>query len=912
MLSDFWIRVRALFRRKSVETELDDELRFHLERQVEKYVQGGLSREKAQRRARVEFGGVELAKEECRDARGVRFIETLFQDVRYGLRMLRKSPGFTAVAAITLALGIGANTAIFSLINAAMLRSLPVPEPGRLMMLQYSARRDPDTSGGYFWACPGKMDPAGHKGCSFSHPMYEQIHSQQTVFSGLSAFVGSDEFHMGADGRRSVVRGEFVGGDFFSTLGLGVELGRTLEPTDDKPGAPVVAVLRYGYWRSQFGGDLSVIGKSVSLEGVPVTIVGVVTRGFSGLDAGMPEDLWLPLASQPTLLPGIFRWDMPNTVWTEMVVRLKPDVTKRQAESAMTALFAPSVTTGPGAIFKPDDAPRIELPELARGLGTLRQEFSEPLFVLMGAVGIILLLATANVAGLMLARGASRRREIAVRLALGAPRWRVLRQLLTENLLLAAAAALLGTLLAYWGAYGLASFLAANRREHLQIDVHPDLRVLAFTATVSVLAAICFGLAPCLLGTRVDLTHALKSGSESLSLGPRGERRRLGVGSALVVAQVVLSVVLVGGAGLLVHTLIHLETMNVGFETRNVLLVNIDPNIRDWKDPRIPRLCRDLQVRFATLPGVISASYSMVPLLSESNMDTVFSPLGASEKAAIKSDELPIGTDFFETMHIPLLAGRTFKAEDFESDAKPSPVIVNQKLAQVLFGKGNPVGQFFSDYRSKAPDYEVIGVVADAKYSDLRREIRATAYIPLKLGAGAFELRAAGDPRVLIPAVRAAIREVNPGIVITRAQTQTEQIERTLYQERLIASLSSLFGVLALVLACVGLYGLLSYEVTRRTREIGIRMVLGARQQEIRRLVARRGLLLTLAGTVIGLVVATGVTRYLETLLYGVRPADPWTFVSVVILLGIVALVACYLPARRAMRVDPMVALRYE
>ena len=911
-----WSRFRSwlpsVVQRSRMERDMDAELRFHLEAFAEDLVRIGIPREEALRRARIEFGGVERAKEECRESRGVRLLETLLQDLRYGLRLLSKSPGFTAVALITLSLGIGANTAIFSLINAVMLRSLPAPEPGRLVMLQYAAREDPNVMGGYFWGCPGKTDPKGHKGCSFSHPMYEQIHAQQTVFSGLSAFVGSDELHMDADGRRSMVTGDFVGGDFFSTLGLGVELGRTLQPADDRPGAPPVAVLRYGYWRRQLGGDPSIIGKSVSLEGVAVTIVGVVSRGFSGLEAGIPDDIWLPLSSQPTLLPKMFRWDMPNNVWTEMVARLKPGVGKAKAESAITAIFTPSVTTGADAIFKPDDAPRIELPELDRGIGSLGREFSKPLFVLMAAVGIILFLATANIAGLMLARGVSRCREIAVRLALGAPRRRILSQLLTETLLLAAAAAVFGTLLAYWGAYGLATFLASNWREHLEIDIHPDLTVLAFTATVSVVAAICFGLAPSLLGTRLDLTHALKGSPESPSLGPHGEKRRLGLGSALVVAQVVLSVILVGGAGLLVHTLIRLETMDVGFETRNVLLVSIDPNIRDLTDPRIPRLCRELQNHFTVLPGVISSSYSMVPLLNKMNMDTVFSSLGGSKESRIASDELPVGANFFETMRIPLLAGRTFNAKDFQTDAKPRPIIVNQKLARLLFGKGNPVGQLFSDGGSKTADYEVIGFVADAKYSTLRQEVKPTGYVPLKLGGGSFELRAAGDPRALIPAVRAAIAEVNRDIVVTAIRTQTEQIERTLYQERLFAGLSTLFGLLALALACIGLYGLLSYEVTRRTREIGIRMALGARHREIRSLVAKRGLLLTLSGTVIGIAVAAGVTRYLETLLYGVRPTDPWTFVGVVILLGIVALVACYLPARRAMRVDPMVALRYE
>ena len=903
---------KRFFERPRLYGELSEEIALHLEEKTAELVASGMSRKDAAAAARREFGNVTLAEENSRAVWPWPGFEDCLMDVRYALRALRKSPGFAAVVVLTLALGIGANTAIYSLINVVMLRSLPVPEPARLVMLQYAAREDPHVIGGYNWGCPGKTDPAGHQGCSFSHPMYEQIHAEQTVFSGLSAFVVWDPFHMDADGRPSTVRGDFVGGDFFSTLGIGAELGRTLDAVDDKPGAAPVAVLRYGYWRSELGADPSVIGKSVSLEGVAVIIVGVVARGFSGFDAGIPDDIWLPLASQPLLLPGRFRWDLPNSAWTGMVARLKPGVDKAQAESAITTIYAPRVTTGPDAMFKPADKPRVELPGLGRGLGSLRREFSEPLLVLMAAVGIILLLATANIAGLMLARAVSRGREIAVRLALGAPGRRILRQLLTESLLLAAAAAVFGTLLAYWGAYGLATFLASNWPERIQIDIRPDLRVLAFTGAVSILAAICFGFAPALVGTRLDLTNAFKGSSEGLSLDPHGERRRVGLGSALVVGQVVLSVILVAGAGLLVHTLIHLETMNVGFEARNVLLVDIDPNIRNSKDERIPRLCRDLQTLFSTLPGVISASYSAVPLLSGSNMDTMFSSLGASNDAAISSDDLPVSTKFFETMHIPLLAGRTFKEEDFQSDAKPSPIIVNQNLAQRLFRKGDPLGQLFSDSGSREADYQVIGVVANAKYNDLRREMRATAYVPLRVGGGSFELRTSGDLPALIPAVRAVIREVKPDIVVTRIQTQTEQMERTLYQERLFAGLSSLFGLLALALACVGLYGLLSYEVTRRTREIGIRIALGARQREIRSLVAKRGLLLTLSGTVIGIAVAAGVTRYLQTLLYGVKPADPWTFVGIVVLLGIVALVACYLPARRAMRVDPMVALRCE
>jgi predicted permease len=905
-----------LFRKELSEKHLDDELRFHLERQISDYIAAGTPAEEARRRANLDFGGLESIKQETREAHLGDFLDTLAHDIRFGLRTLRKSPGFTTVAILTLALGIGANTAIFSLIDAVMLRSLPVPNLRDVVLLRWVARRAPNIMGGYNWeGCPKESgDPAASvpTGCSFSYHMYQRIHTQQTVFSGTSAFIGSSYLRMKVDERPVKVCGEFVGGDFFSTLGLRAELGRMLDASDDAPGAEPVAVLRYGYWQNQFGSDPAIIGRHVLLENNVVTIIGVAPPAFTGLNPGISDDVWLPLSFHFRLFPDEFRLDNPANTWAEIVARLKPEVTRAQAESAITAIFSPSAISAPDALFKPDDKPRIELPELAHGLVSLREEFSESLFVLMAAVGLILLIASANIAGLMLSRAASRQREIAVRLALGARRQRILRQLFTESLMVVIAASALGILLAYWGASSLAVFLSANWYQPLQIDVHPDPRVLGFTAAIATFVGVFFGLAPSLRTTRVDLTRALKGSAESVNIDSRGEKRSLGLGSALVIAQVALSMVVLVGAGLLVHTLVNLQFMNVGFDTRNILLLSIDPNIRDSKDPRLQYLQRDLQARLASIPGVLSASYSMVPLLSGSNMDTMFQALNTPIKSRIPSDELPVGTRFFETMHIELLGGRTFNAADFEAQAKPRPVIVNQMLACLLFGETNPNGQFFSDFGSKTVDYQVIGLVADAKYAALRSGVKPTAYLPLKVGAASFELRTVGEPKALIPAVRAAVSEVNSNVLITEIRTQTEQIDRTLYQERLLASLSSLFGVLALGLACIGLYGLLAYEVTLRTHEIGVRMALGALQCDVLRLVVWRGLSLAAIGAVIGVAATVGLTRYLETLLYGVRPVDPATLAGVATLLFVVAIAACYIPARRATRVDPMVALRYE
>ncbi|MGB8476067.1 MAG: ABC transporter permease [Candidatus Acidiferrum sp.] len=844
------------------------------------------------------------------------WIQSVSSDCRYGLRQLRRYPVVSAISIFTLALGIGANTAIFSLINAVALRYLPLPNPQEVVLLRWVAHRPPDTMGGYSWGgCPRKSDdPARHllEGCSFSYPMYEQIHSRQRVFSGMSAFVGSQELHMISNGQLSSVRGDFVGGDFFSTLGLRAQLGRMLDPSDDATGAEPVAVLRHSYWRRRFGGSPAVIGKRISLEGRIVTIIGVAVPGFNGLDPGLPDDVWLQLGSQPILLPGRFRWDNPANTWVQMLARLKRGVSKVQAEAAISAIFSPSVTSKPSAIFKPESVPRVELPGLAHGLVSLRHEFSNPLYVLMAAAGIILIIACVNIVGLMVARAASREREIAVRRALGASGRRILRQLVIENLMVAAAGAALGIVLAYWGARSLAAFLSANWYEPLQIDVYPDLRILGFASAITILAGVFFGVMSVPGGSHLDLTYTLKGAADSLSMGWRATGQRVRLDGWLVVGQVALSVVVLVGAGLLVCTLVNLRTLDTGFDTRNVLIVSIDPNTREWTAPRLQRLNRELQSRLAAIPGVSSVSYSMVPLLSGINMNTEFQSLDAPEKTEILSDELPVGVNFFETMHIPLLEGRTFQTLDFSVETKPRPIIVNRTLSRVLFGKKDPIGQHFADSGSESVDYEVIGVVGDAKYKDLRRDFRPTAYVPLKLGAASFELRAAGDPKALIPAVRGVVSEVDKSVLITQIRTQVEQIDKTLYRERLVAALSGLFGVLALLLACIGLYGLLAYKVTRGTREIGVRMALGAQQGQILRMVLQKGFVLLATGICVGMIASYGLTRFLASQIWGVSATDPWTFGAVAALVVGVGLAACYLPARRAIQVDPLVALRYE
>ena len=910
--------LKQLFSRHRLNNDLSEEIREHLEEKIEELVASGMSRKEAAHAARREFGNVTLIEEDSRAAWRWPSLENFLMDVRYGIRMLRKNPGFTTVAVLTLALGIGSNTAIFSLINAVMLRTLPVRNPEQLVVLKWKARQNPGTRNSYFWGgCPGEntFSSSGASSCSFSYRVYEQFHGNRDVFSGVFGFVPpSGVTEITVNGQTSQARGDFVSGNFFSTLGVEAAIGRVLDPLDDISGAPPVVVLSHGYWQSRFGSDASVAGKTVLLNGIPFTVSGVAAPGFVGLEIGVPRQFWVALAARYRIddrFPKERETDA-KSVWMQMMGRLKSGVTVQQAEAALSTMFASSVTSGPDVLFKPELDPQIELPGASRGLNSLREEFSKPLFVLMTAVGLILLIACANVAGLMLARAAAREKELAVRFALGAGRRRIVRQLLTESLMLAVAGGGLGILFAYWGARSLAEFLASSGEGAWEINVNIDPRMLAFTVGISCLVGVFSGLAPALRGSGVDLIPALKQRGSDSKRSTRGRERRFGLGAALVVAQVAVSILVLAGAGLLVRTLVNLRSANTGFDARNILLFDIDARLSGDKGSKLGNLYRDIQTRLAGVPGVLSASYSSTTLLSGAEMTTTFRITDALAQSGINVAELPVGPDFFQTMRIPALTGRTFLAADYENSGKPQPMVINQSLARRFFGERKPLGRLLSEGDTKTPDYEVVGIVADTKYDSLRKEVAPTAYLPMGPQPGSFEIRAAVNPRAFIPTVRQVLAELDSNLVLLNAKTQIEQIDQGLYQERLLANLSSLFAALALALACIGLYGLLSYEVTRRTHEIGVRMAMGAEQRKVLLLVVGKGIALAVFGITAGIAAALGVTRYLEAMLYGVKPIDPGTFLCVATLLLGVAVAACYIPARRATKVDPMVALRYE
>jgi predicted permease len=1001
-------------RRKRMLEELDRDILDHIERETQENIERGMSPEEARYAALRKFGNVTLVKEDTRNVWSVVWLEQLLQDIHFGLRMLRKSPGFAAVAILILALGIGANTAIFSLIDAVMLRSLPVENPSQLVLLKWGARNAPNIRG-YMTSgdCPTDLRPgaANPSGCSFSEPMFREI-AQTNVFSATAAFANSGRLNLTGNGPAAVINGQLVSGDFFRTMGLKASAGRLFQAADDTPSAAPVAVLNYGYWQSAFGGSRDVIGHTIELNNVPFTIIGIAEQRFTGITPGSDYDLWLPLSNAQRITDPM-RWqnrsgDMSNW-WLTIIGRLKPGTQLAQAQAAVSDLFqnemlhgsvplfhagelvgppmprqgapaggsaqfrrevpgggtpvpasgkgptgvptppqsggnkpfllpapqgappmdrqsAPEISSGPKALSTVSDNPQVALVPAQTGLTGARTQYSNPLYVLMFAVGIILLITCANVAGLILARAATRQKEMAVRLALGAGRARVVRQLLTESVMLSVLGGALGILFAYWGAHVIISFVSSNQTRPLGFATGVDARVLGFTVAVSLLTGILFGIVPTFGSARINLTPALKKGEGSSASSGRVGGKWFSIGNALVVAQVALAIVVLVGAGLLVRTLQNLRSIDTGFDSHSILIFAIDPTLIGYKGPQVDAFYRDLQGRLSEIPGVKSASYSMGPLLSGGLMITMFHWPGTPQDQSSEADVLPVGPNFFETLHIPFLAGRGFNASDFKLSASnngptptsaPSPVIVNQAFVEKYLGKEYPLGKQFGQSAGDAngpasPGYEIVGVVRDTKYSDLRREIHPMMYMPQSVGGASFELRTAADPQAILPAIREVVAQVNTNLPVFDVKTESEQIDRLLFQERLVARLSGFFGLLALVLACVGLYGLLSYEVSRRTREIGIRMALGAQPESVLKLVIRQGIVLAIVGAGVGIGVALGVMRYLTSMLYDVHANDPLTMIAVAVLLTFVALAACYIPARRAMRVDPMVALRYE
>jgi predicted permease len=890
-----------------MEAEMDQELRSHFEKNVEKLLAAGLPREEAMRRVRLEFGGHEQLQEECRDARGVNFIETLIRDVRFGFRAMKRSPGLTLVAVLSLALGIGANTAMFSLLDALLLKSLPVEEPSKLVL--FGAGR---------WG--GSQDALPDRSWElFSYPFYREISKQNAVYAGVTA-IHSIEFstHGGVDGGSpELLKADLVSGTFFSVLGVKPVLGRVLDEADDQtPGAGPVAVASYSWWKQRFGNNPSILGKTFRFESTVYTIVGVAPPGFFGTSVGQAPDLWIPLSMEKEISPG---WNGLNDKFFQslyILARRKPGVTVEQASADTNLLFKQILRS---EYVSPQPSPKelaaiqhaqIDLTSAARGLSNLRIQYSLSLEILMAVSGLVLLIACANIANLLLARGTARSREFAVRAALGASRLRLSVQLVTESLLFALLGAGLGVALAWRAGDFLLAMATGGGATPLSVT--PDLRVLSFSLLLTILTALLFGMAPAIRSTQFQLTSSLQDGRGAASAQVKSPLAR-----ALLVLQMALSLVLLAGAGLFLRTLLNFAHVDTGFEKQNVLVFQLDEYAAGYKpDARLGNLLNQIEERVGAIREVRAASFSLFTFnQGEWSNDVTLQGISRNSENSEEVLMNRVGAGYFAAFGLPVLSGRTFTPQD--NERAPKVAVINETMARRFFPTESAIGRHFGfgDDPTHSGDYEIIGIVKNAKYESLRERPHAAAYFPHSQNVTYLpnlEVRFSGDAAQITQQVRQAIQEVARDVPIGEVSTLAEEVDNSVSKYRLVAQLSAFFGLLAVFLVGIGVYGLFSYTVARRTNEIGIRMALGAKPSEIMEMVLTEGALLTFLGLIIGLSVSLGLTRLLSSFLFDVGPNDPLTFGLATIFLILVSLMACYIPARRATRVDPIVALRYE
>jgi predicted permease len=907
MLRNIASGLRSLLRKQRVNQELDEELDGFLEMAAEEKIKQGASRQDALRAVRLERGSLEVAHEEVRSASWETLVETCWQDFRFAVRMLRKSPGFTAVAVLTLTLGIGANTAIFSLTNAILLKALPVKDPSQLTLF-----------GSGKWN--GTIDDVPNRSWHlFSYPFYRQVQRDNSVFSDVTAISSiSSEVHgiIAENSEAETIHAQLVSGTYFSALGVGPVLGRTFSDGDDQiPGKSPVVVSSFTWWMRRFGGDPSIVGKKLRIGSVVYTVIGVAPREFFGSTVGESSDVWVPLSMEELWPPG---WKgLHDNLFQSLYIigRRKPHVSVEQAQANVNVLFTQAVREMLGAQptkkqLEDTQHALIELSPASRGISELRTQFSKPLRVLMVAVGLVLLIACTNIANLLLARATNRQREIAVRLSLGASPFRIVRQLFTESFLLAMFGSALGVALATW-ITKLLLVMASGGQRLLPLNVALDGRVLTFTLLISFVTPLLFGLVPAWHAVRVEINSSSKQGRGTAAA-------QSPFAKALIISQIALSLVLLVAAGLFLRTLVNLTNVDMGFDKNSVLLFTIDPASAGYKeDARLANLYDQIEQRVSAIPGVHAASFSMFTFNQGAWSGDAWS-LEESAEATNNHEVLfnIVGNGFFSTMGVTLVAGRTFGPQDTANS--PKVAVISETMARRYFPNESAIGRVF---RLGGPDAKpeddkiVVGIVKDAKYVALKEKPKAAGYFPFSQNVGYqldFEARFSGDAQSTAAAIQQAIHEIDSLLPVSGVGTLAEQVDRSVVEQRLTTQLSSFFGLVAVLLACIGIYGLMSYAVLQRTNEIGIRLALGAQKVQILTLIMRQGLVLAAAGVVLGIALAYLLTRFLVSLLFGVRPFDPATFICVASLLTLVALAACYLPARRAMHVDPLVALRYD
>ena len=871
-----------LLRRGQFDRELEEEMRFHLEMKIEENVAGGMTPEEARYAARRQFGNQMLLREVSREMWGFMRIETLGQDVRYGLRVLVKNPAFTVVALVTLALGIGANTAIFSVVNAVLLRPLPYREAQQLVVV---------------WE---KNRPRARERNVANPSNFLEWQSQSQSFEAMAGFYDT-RFNLTGVGEPLEIPVQVASGNLFSVLGADAKLGRTFTPEDAEPGRASVVVLSHGFWQQQFGGAADVVGKNVSLNGVQVEIIGVMPQDFRWFVkenslGNKPAMMWTPTKFTPEQARGRF---------ISVVGRLRSGVGIEQARAEMDTIAArleqkrPEFNTGWGITLVP-------VREQLAG------EIKTPLLILLGAVSFVLLIACANVANLQLARAASRSKEMAIRAALGAGRVRVVRQLLTESLLLALAGGLLGLGLGVWGVDALVAMSPPNMIGAGEVGV--SLPVLGFTFGVSLLTGVVFGLLPALEAARSDPSDALKESGRGSTAGPRARRVR----SAFIIAEVALALVLLVGAGLMIKSLARLQSVDPGFDPKNLLTMRVLlPQSKYREEPKRIAFFREAVERVGRLPGVSSAAVVSALPFADIGAATRFSIEGRAAPAAGEepvTDVRVTDENYFRTMNIRLLSGRTYTPDEATQSRKV--VVINEALARKYFPGEDPIGKRLTiSMKAQNEPTEIVGVVGDAKYAKLESEPRPMVYWPypeLSYTSMTLVVRTGGNPLDLAAAAQHEIQTIDKEQPVADLRTMESWISESVSRARFGTLLLTAFAGLALLLAVVGIYGVMNYSVTQRTHEIGVRIALGARSVDVLRLIVWQGLWLTLVGVILGLVGAFAMTRVISSQLFGVTATDPLTFVGVALLLTSVAFIACLVPARRATKVDPMIALRAE
>src|SRR5215472_13274560 len=907
----FWMRLQTLFRRDHLAQDLDDEIRFHLDEQIAENIAAGMNKEEARHAALRSFGNPSLLKEDARETWGWVWLEQIVQDARYGFRMLRRSPLFTVVAVLTLAFGIGANTAIFSLMDQVLLQLLPVKHPEQLVLVAERGTRFGDS-----W---GDND--------ISYPMYRDFRDGNQVFSGMFCRFPTS-ISLGYGDRTERVDAELVSGSYFPVLGVTAAIGRTLTSDDDRvPGGHPVAMLSYGFWQSRFSSDPSIVGKQIVTNGYTFTVIGVAQAGFDGVELGYKSKVFIPMMMKPQMTPrsggpsgGL---EDRSLSWVTAFGRLKPDITIAQANSSLRPLMHSilEVEVQEPRLQHYSDYDRaqflkstVELLPGSQGWSGLREHMQTPLWVLAALSGTVLLLACANLANLLMARATTREREMAVRLAIGAGRRRIIRLLLVESLLLSAVGTVVGLALAFLAdRVLLATYFSADSAGDFPISSVPDVRVLVFALGAMLLTALVFGLAPAIQSSQADVAPALNDRAGSAAGGKQVFLRKL-----LVAGQIALALLLLIGASLFLRTLANLESTGPGFSTEHLVTFRVDPSLSGYTDERTKDFFHRLTDELQTLPAVSSVGLSGMPILQGYGWSN---PVIAEGYVTDPGQEQPaIGTEIspnlFKTLGVPILAGRDITP--FET----RPVaLINESFARKYFAGRNPIGLHIGLVNEQSvaqdvPNLEVVGVVKDMKFKSLRDPAPIQFYLPyvqaVKFRYMTFYLRTRFDPRQVMETVREQVRRLDPNVPVVDLRTIDEQIGLSLKTERLVASLSAVFGALATALAVIGLYGVMAYSVARRRREIGIRVALGALQSDVIWMVMQQVVVLSGAGLAVGSVLAFALSTLIRSQLYGLQPHDPFTYVSAALVLATAACVAGFIPSWRASRVDPMVALRHE